>query len=70
MFATGQRLIGTAGLKDKILIEFAADETDELPGAGTCSCQMVLPVKHETYEQFVQKMDKAFELELFGFGEA
>lgn len=70
IFATGKQILGTAGLKDKIFVEFAAEETDELPGAGTCTCQLVLPTKHETYEKFAEKMDKAFELELIGFGEA
>ena len=69
-FATGQTVIGKAGLKDKISIEFSEVEGDEFPAAATCSNTLVLPVKHMSYVDFRVKMDKALELEMQGFGEA
>lgn len=69
-FATGQTVIGKAGLKEKISVEFTAVEDDSFPAAATCSNTLVLPVKHTTFEAFKEKMDKALELEMQGFGEA
>ena len=69
IFTTGQQVVGPAGLKDKILVEYNPLESDDFPSASTCSNTLVIPIKHSTLETFCEKMDKAFELGMAGFGE-
>ena len=70
-FGTGQQVIGSAGLPEKITVEYSSLKDNDLPAAGTCgNNSLIIPTKHESFEIFKEKMDKAFELELTGFGEA
>eukprot|EP00112_Aurelia_sp_Birch-Aquarium-sp1_P005286 Seg1598.20 transcript_id=Seg1598.20/GoldUCD/mRNA.D3Y31 product="G2/M phase-specific E3 ubiquitin-protein ligase" protein_id=Seg1598.20/GoldUCD/D3Y31 len=70
MFSTGQEILGKAALREKILVEYTSVDNDEFLAAGTCSNNLVIPTKHDTIEAFTKAMDKAFELEMTGFGEA
>ena len=70
MFSTGQSVLSTSGLEERIYVGYSTNTEDDLPGAGTCSNNLVIPIKHTSLEEFRKKMDKAFELECIGFGEA
>eukprot|EP00112_Aurelia_sp_Birch-Aquarium-sp1_P000688 Seg1066.1 transcript_id=Seg1066.1/GoldUCD/mRNA.D3Y31 product="G2/M phase-specific E3 ubiquitin-protein ligase" protein_id=Seg1066.1/GoldUCD/D3Y31 len=70
MFTTGQSVLTTSGLEENIFVEYSTNTEDDLPGAGTCSNNLVIPIKHTSIAEFCTKMDKAFELECVGFGEA
>ena len=69
-FTTGEEVLGPAGLKDKMTVEYSIMDGDDFPAASTCSNILVLPVKHDCYEKFSEMMDKALEMGLYGFGEA
>lgn len=59
-----------AGLAEKIFVEYSPVESDDFPSAGTCSSNLVIPTKHESFDTFCTKMDKALELGMTGFGES
>eukprot|EP00112_Aurelia_sp_Birch-Aquarium-sp1_P007139 Seg1779.3 transcript_id=Seg1779.3/GoldUCD/mRNA.D3Y31 product="G2/M phase-specific E3 ubiquitin-protein ligase" protein_id=Seg1779.3/GoldUCD/D3Y31 len=69
-FSTGQQILTETGLSEKITVEYTIVESDDFPSASTCGNVLILPTKHKSSEDFFAKMDKAFEIEAVGFGEA
>eukprot|EP00112_Aurelia_sp_Birch-Aquarium-sp1_P013955 Seg2989.2 transcript_id=Seg2989.2/GoldUCD/mRNA.D3Y31 product="G2/M phase-specific E3 ubiquitin-protein ligase" protein_id=Seg2989.2/GoldUCD/D3Y31 len=49
-FTTGEEILGPAGLKDKITVEYSIVDGDDFPASLTCSNILVLPVKYDCYE--------------------
>ena len=70
-FAKGFFNIPPWGLKNKISINFLADDNDKLcPEAMACFSILFLPTVHSSEKGFIQHFEKTLEIEGLGFSAA
>ena len=63
-------LTGSPHMPGRITVKFSTNIKDKLPDPNTCSREVVLPISHSTYEEFMRSFDSVIKIQGKGYGRA